>query len=297
MKNIWQDLPKPLFIQAPMEDVSDTVFRQMLLRYGRPDIFFTEFTSVEGMFSPGKEFVESRLKYSKKERPIIAQIWGSKPENFYNASKYIVSLGFDGIDINMGCPKRDVVKDGLCAGLIENHEKAHEIIRATQEGAGNLPVSVKTRIGINKIVTEEWIGFLLGEGLDAIIVHARTVKEMSAVPAHWDEIRKVVELRDKMKKKTIIVGNGDVTTRDAGEKRIAETGADGVMIGRGILNDITVFNKNTVSLTPEKRVEMFKVHQDLFYKTWKKRLSSKFIKMYIKDFVGASAIREKLIFH
>lgn len=299
MKNIWADLPKPLFIQAPMEDVTDTVLRQMLAKYGRPDIFFTEFTNVDGLTSKGRKQVEQRLKYTEVERPLIAQIWGSDPDNFYTVAKDIFERGFDGIDINMGCPQKDVIKKGMCAALIENRPQAHEIIEATISGANGLPVSVKTRIGIKEIITEDWIGFLLEHDLSAITVHGRTVKEMSLVPAHWDEIKKAVELRDKMKKKTIIIGNGDVTTREIGEKRIKETGVDGVMIGRGIFNDLTVFNKVKFEKSKEELMSMLEEHRALFEQTWGEskdpHVLNKFLKTYINNFPGASKVREEYI--
>ncbi len=300
MQHIWKDLPKPLFIQAPMEDVTDTVCRQMLARYGKPDIFFTEFTNVDGMFSSGGEQVMQRLRFTEVERPIIAQIWGANPENYSKAATYIREQGFDGIDINMGCPQKEVIKKGLCAALIDNKPLTKEIIQATKEGAAGLPVSVKTRIGIKSICTEEWIGFLLDQNLDTITVHGRTVKEMSDVSAHWDEIGKAVALRNSLKKDTFIIGNGDVKNRVDGLQKIQEFGVDGVMIGRGIFDDIRVFDpEKPDTLSISDRLDMLSQHIQLFQSTWGDHKNTqglkKFYKVYIKDFPNASVLRQELM--
>src|SRR5579859_5224679 len=209
MVSLWENLPKPIFSLAPMEDVTDTVFRQILCSTGKPDVFFTEFTNVDGIASQGHDVVARRLKYTKAEHPIVAQIWGMIPQNYYKVAQELVEKGFDGIDINMGCPQHDVISHGACSALMNNHNLAGEIIQATKEGASfsrakNIPVSVKTRIGFKKIQTEEWIGFLLEQNLSLITVHGRTSAEMSKVPAHWSEIGKAVQLRDKWEKKNVI---------------------------------------------------------------------------------------------
>lgn len=300
-KNFWKELPKPIFVQAPMEDVTDTVFRQMLLKSGCPDVFFTEFTNVDGMFSEGRDLVMQRLKFSKGETPIVAQIWGSKPENFYNATKYIKEQGFDGVDLNMGCPQKDVIKKGLCAALIENRDLAAKIIRATQDGAGDLPVSVKTRIGIKEICTEDWLGFLMGFDLAALIIHGRTVKEMSAVPAHWDEIGKAVKIKtvSSSGSRPIIIGNGDVKSREDGMEKIEKYGVDGVMIGRGILENPWVFNMEAKERSMAERINMYAEHVLLHQETWGNtkhfdRLK-KYMKMYIRDFAGSSELRAEIV--
>ena len=155
MGNFWTELKKPILIQAPMEDVTDTVFRQIITKCGKPDVFFTEFTNVEGMCSKGRDKVGKRLKFTAIEHPIVAQIWGNNPKNYLETAKLIRKMGFDGIDINMGCPEKSVIKKGSCAALINNHSLAKEIILATRKGAGGLPISVKTRIGVKDIQTEE----------------------------------------------------------------------------------------------------------------------------------------------
>lgn len=311
--SIWQRLKSelkgaPIFIQAPMEDAADTVFRQMIAAVAAPDLFFTEFTNVDGLASErGKAHVEHRLQFDTSiERPIIAQIWGEKPEHYFEAARYINELGFDGIDINMGCPQRDVVKKGLCAALIDNHDLAGEIIKATQEGAGDLPVSVKTRIGIKSVSTDVWIPFLLSFDLDALIVHGRTVKEMSKVPAHWDEIGRAVEMRNKLCLDTLIIGNGDVQNRRDGLEKAHTYGVDGVMIGRGLFSDIGAFAldeaKNidgNTDLSVKQRFLLLLRHLQLWEQTWggskNFNVMKKYIKIYITGFPGASDMRAQLM--
>jgi tRNA-dihydrouridine synthase len=201
MSNIWNTLPYGFSVLAPMEDVTDTVFRRVIAQASRSDLFFTEFTNVEGMQSEyGRPKVIHRLKFTEIEAPIIAQVWGKTPEDYFKTAEIIANLGFDGLDINMGCPVKKVIALGCCSALINNHEKAKEIIDATRRGLkSKIPLSVKTRIGMKTIDTENWFNFLLDQNLDAITIHARTVKEESKVPNHWEEIAKVMALRDNKK--------------------------------------------------------------------------------------------------
>ena len=293
---------RPLLLQAPMEDVTDTAFRQMLAYVGGPDIYFTEFTNVDGVFSEGRKRVIHRLKFnSEVERPIIAQIWGHNPENYYEGAKYVKKLGFDGVDINLGCPQKKVVGKGLCAALIENHEHAAKIINATIDGANGMPVSVKTRIGVGEIITEEWIRFLLGYDLAAITVHGRTVKEKSNVPCHWDEIGLAVRLRDRAKSKALIIGNGDVKTHHEALQKAKKYGVDGVMIGRGMLENIQIFvpDDKKRPLTVPRRLELLKKHLELFERSWtgtkKAKVFRKYVRIYIKKYDGAKELRTKLM--
>lgn len=300
MKTIWDKLPKPIFSLAPMEDVTDTVFRQVIIKCGRPAIFFTEFTNVDGMNSAGDKKVSQRLLFQKNEKPLIAQLWGVNPDNFYTAAKRVVTMGFDGIDLNMGCPQRDVTRHGACSALIKNHDLAKEIIEATRKGAGPLPVSVKTRIGFSKIQTEEWIGFLLEQNLPLITVHGRTAAEMSKVPAHWNEIGKVANLRNEMKKNTLIFGNGDVQNLTEAKEKIKEYSLDGIMIGRGIFHNPWLFSgidPTTKSVTD--RLALLKEHVQLYEATWGKKknfqILKKYFKIYLTDFEGASDMRAKFM--
>lgn len=284
-----------------MEDVTDTVFRQVLVKCGVPDIFFTEFTNVEGILSAGHKQVSQRLKFSQNEHPLVAQIWGLKPENFFKVAHILAETGFDGIDINMGCPERRVIKMGACAAMINNPHLASEIILATREGAGKLPISVKTRIGVKEIVTENWIGHLLSQKIDALTVHGRTVKEMTDVPAHWDEIKKTVDLRNKMGVDTVILGNGDVYSCEDGFDKASKSGVDGVMIGRGVFLNPWIFNPNVnlTDVTVKQRLDLLLTHTKLFVDTWGDEknfnIMKKFFKVYVNGFEGASGLRADLM--
>ncbi len=299
MKNFWEKLPRPFCALAPMDDVTDTVFRQIVFKAAPPDVSFTEFTNVDGLVSQGRNVLLKKLQFTKKEQPLIAQIWGLKPENFLVVSKNLVEMGFCGIDINMGCPERTVVKAGACSALINNRNLAREIIEATKEGAGHLPVSVKTRIGMRQIQTEDWIGFLLEQNLEALTIHARTVFEMSKVPAHWDEIKKVVTMRDSMGLRTAIIGNGDVANYQEAIQKAPKYGVDGVMIGRGIFNNLWCLDKNGKLGTTEEKLKMALYHIELFEKTWgaskNPQILKKFFKIYVNGFDGASDLRVRLM--
>lgn len=299
--NFWRKLTKPIYILAPMDGVTDTVFRQIVSSKGKPDVFFTEFVPVDAILSkPGHKAVEQPLKYSESERPIVAQIWGSNPEYFYKVAHIIKKLRFDGIDINMGCPDRSAIKKGACAALIKNPALAKEIIYATIKGAGGLPVSVKTRIGYSSIDTENWVRELLQTPISALILHLRTVAEMSKVPAHWEEITKAITVRDELKSQALIIGNGDVESLKEAEEKCNLYGIDGVMIGRGIFKNIRLFKKaNMTDLTPQEKIDLLVVHLKLFKKTWGDNrhfaLMKKFVKCYVNNYKGAFENREKLM--
>ncbi|OGC38442.1 hypothetical protein A3K42_01710, partial [candidate division WWE3 bacterium RBG_13_37_7] len=243
----------------------------------------------------------ARLKFTKEQKPVMAQIWGNKPETFYEAAKIVESLRFDGIDINMGCPQRNITKLGAGAALIENKSLAKEIIQAVKEGVKNIPVSVKTRIGFKKIETKEWISFLLEQNLDALTVHGRTAKELSKVPCHWDEIGKAVNLRDQINKETILIGNGDIKNYAEAVSVYKKFKVDGVMIGRGIFNDLTAFNKGEViyELGPSEKLDLLLKHTKLYNDTWKGKkdfnVMKKFFKIYTNGFNGAKELRIQLM--
>ena len=300
MTNVWNKLPKPFVVLAPMEEVTDHVFREIVAtELPRPDLCFTEFTNVEALNSEGFDRTIHRFKFSENQRPIIAQIWGMKPENYEKAAKLIAELGFDGIDINMGCPDRAVVKMGACSALINNRPLAKEIIEATKKGAGKLPVSVKTRIGLKEVVTEEWITFLLEQKIAALTVHGRTSKQMSDVPADWDEIKKAVEIKNKISPKTIFIGNGDVTTYTDGVEKCKKYGTDGAMIATGMLHNPWAFDKEDKVRTLKDNTEVLIKHLHLYEETYGKGkhydVMKKFFKMYINNFDGASKLRGKLM--
>src|SRR3990167_3412588 len=207
VKGFWKklamsrrDLDRPILALAPMADVTNAAFRRIIAKYGKPDVMFTEFVSCDGLCSAGQKNLLPILKFTKKERPIVAQIFGAKPENFYESAKLIKKLGFDGLDINMGCPDKKVLKQGAGAALINNPKLAQEIIRQTKKGSGKMPVSVKTRIGYDKYDKKEfkkWLTALLECELDAITIHARTKKEMSLFTAKWEVVAEAVKIRDE----------------------------------------------------------------------------------------------------
>lgn len=299
--NFWEKLSKPIMILAPMEDVTDTVFRQIVDSVGRPDVFFTEFTNIDALTSSGRQRVINRLQFSENERPIVAQIWGSDPNKFYKVAQELVEMKFDGIDINMGCPDKKVIKANACSALIKNPQLAKEIIQATVEGAKGLPVSVKTRIGFSEILTEQWIPELLETNITALTLHFRTVKEMSKVPAHWDQAKIAVDIRNQMKSKTLIIGNGDVKSLEEANQKTKEYGLDGIMVGRGIFENVWLFNKNVKleDKTIKDRLELLFKHIELFDQTWRDTknfaILKKFVKCYINGFPGASEMRVELM--
>lgn len=295
-------LPRPFFVLAPMDDVTDTVFRQIIANCAPPDLFFTEFVNVDGLQSPGRSKLLKKIQFTLKEQPLIAQIWGKEPENYFKTAQEFVEMGFAGIDINMGCPVKAVVKNGCCSALINNRDLAVEIIKATQAGAaGRVPVSVKTRIGFN-VVDLSWLELLLKQNLSMLTVHGRTTRQQSAVPADWDLIGKVRELRDEIAPQTLVVGNGDVQSRSQGLEQANKYSLDGIMIGRGVFHDPFVFAQNSLwaEYTKEQRVELFTKHVKLFLETWKGQernivTLNKFCKIYINGFDGAKELREEFM--
>lgn len=300
MNNIWQNLPRPFFVLAPMDDVTDVTFRQLVEEIAPPDLFMTEFVSTDGLQSPGRTNTLERLRlWRAGATPTIAQIWGNDPELYLKSARDIAELGgFAGIDINLGCPEKGIVARGCCGGLIGNANRVAELIAAVKEGAPNLPVSVKTRLGINQIITEDWIGFLLTQDLAAITLHGRTVREMSKVPAHWDEIAKAVKLRDETGAATIMIGNGDVLSQVQGVKLAKETGIDGIMIGRGIFHDPFIFDPSSSTDMPAERIDILLRHLAL-YEHWGRtkpfQTLKKFFKIYIHSWPGAAELRAKLM--
>lgn len=295
-------LPKPFYVLAPMDDVTDTVFRRIVAECARPDLFFTEFVNVDGLQSEGRERLLKRIQFIDQEQPIIAQVWGKDPENFRKTAAELVDMGFAGIDLNMGCPIKAVVNNGCCSALINNRELAEEIIKATQAGAaGRVPVSVKTRLGFNA-VDYSWPEFLLQQNLDMLTIHGRTRKQMSEAPADWEAIAKVRALRDKLAPHTLIVGNGDVESRQQAKELAEKHQLDGIMIGRGIFHDPFVFAEASpwAGYTKAQRVALYRRHVELFAQTWQhaeRRIVTlnRFCKVYINGFDGAKELRERLM--
>ena len=304
---IWGELRRPFSVLAPMEDVTDTVFRRVVLAAGPPDLLVTEFTSTDGLCTAGRPRVIGRLRFTPGERPLIAQIWGNRPDYYRRVAAEIRDMGFDGLDINMGCPVRKIIERGSCGALIRNPGLASELIAAAKDGAGSLPVSVKTRIGISSSRAEEWLGFLLAQKIAALTVHGRTVAQQSDGAADWSAVALAVRLRDETAPGTLIIGNGDVRTADAFQRRSQESRADGVMIGRGIFENLFLFRairgepdvREFSLLSPEDKIAWFRRHIALHHETWGSTgrfdVLKKFAKTYIRAFEGAGRLIDSMM--
>ena len=263
MKNFWKNLPKPIMVLAPMADVTDVSFRYVIAKYGKPDVMWTEFVSADGIVlapEKGRMKLLKDLEYSEIERPIVAQLFSSKPENMEKACQLVRELGFDGVDINMGCPDKSIEKQGCGSAMIKNPILAKEIIAAAKRGAGDMPVSVKTRLGYNRDELETWLPELLSAEPAVITIHARTRKEMSKVPARWERVKRAVEIRDELKSKTLIFGNGDALDIADAHKKVAETGCDGVMLGRAIFGNPFLFSVDPRQFSVVQRLEALIEH-------------------------------------
>jgi tRNA-dihydrouridine synthase len=267
-QGFWNTLPKPFFILAPMYDVTDVAFRHVISHCGPPHVFFTEFVSTDGLMSTGRERLLHHLLKEKGPTPLVAQVFGARSEKFRETAKFIRELGFNGIDINMGCPDKNIIKGGSCAALYRTPELARDIILATKEGAGSMPVSVKIRIGDTKIDWERWIATLLEAKPAAISIHLRTRKEMSKVPAHWElmpEIVSTIHGSIRLEDRPFIIGNGDVLTLKDAREKVAQTNCDGVMIGRGVFQNPWVFAEDQPTQHPlEAKAALLLMHARLY---------------------------------
>ncbi|MCI3027782.1 tRNA-dihydrouridine synthase [Desemzia sp. C1] len=299
-ENFWQELPRPFFVLAPMEDVTDVVFRHVVTEAGRPDVFFTEFTnSVSYCHPEGRNSVRGRLTFTEDEQPMVAHIWGDEPKYFREMSIGMAKEGFSGIDINMGCPVPNVAGNGRGSGLIKRPEVAAELIEAAK--AGGLPVSVKTRLGYLKVDEwKEWLTHLLKQDIANLSIHLRTKKEMSKVDAHWELIPEIVELRNEIAPHTLITINGDIPDRKTGLELAEKYGVDGVMIGRGIFHNPYAFEKEPREHSSKELLELFRIHLDLFdkYTVDEPRAFKplrRFFKIYVKGIRGASDLRAQLM--
>ena len=296
-RSFWDDLPRPFFLLAPMANATDTAFRRIVTACGRPHAVYTEFVSVAGLCSPGAPRLMVDLEFAECERPVIAQFFGSVPEQFRRCAALAVELGFDGVDINMGCPDRAVLRQKAGAALIRDPDLALEIIDAARAGAGGLPVSVKTRIGHATDVVEDWIGRLLTARPAAIAIHARTVKERSEVPAHWDAVRRACALARGTG--VPIVGNGDVRSPEHGRALAARTGADGVMIGRGVFGNPWLFSAAGKPDDLRAAVETMFAHAVLYDLLFAGRKNfvdlRRHFKAYVGGFAGAKRLRMELM--
>ncbi|HDF7103820.1 TPA: tRNA-dihydrouridine synthase [Staphylococcus aureus] len=299
-ENFWSELPRPFFILAPMEDVTDIVFRHVVSEAARPDVFFTEFTNTESFCHPeGIHSVRGRLTFSEDEQPMVAHIWGDKPEQFRETSIQLAKMGFKGIDLNMGCPVANVAKKGKGSGLILRPDVAAEIIQATK--AGGLPVSVKTRLGYYEIDEwKDWLKHVFEQDIVNLSIHLRTRKEMSKVDAHWELIEAIKNLRDEIAPNTLLTINGDIPDRKTGLELAEKYGIDGVMIGRGIFHNPFAFEKEPREHTSKELLDLLRLHLSLFNKYEKDEIRQfkslrRFFKIYVRGIRGASELRHQLM--
>ncbi|MBO0992620.1 tRNA dihydrouridine synthase [Bacillus sp. SD088] len=299
-ENFWRDLPRPFFVLAPMEDVTDVVFRHVVSEAARPDVFFTEFTNSESYCHPeGHRSVRGRLTFTEDEQPIVAHIWGDKPEYIRQMSKGVAKQGFKGVDINMGCPVPNVAQNGKGSGLIRRPDVAAELIQAAK--AGEVPVSVKTRLGYTDV--EEWQGWLthiLKQDIANLSIHLRTRAEMSKVDAHWELIPEIKKLRDHVAPDTLLTINGDIPDRQTGLSLARQYGIDGVMIGRGIFTNPFAFEKEAREHNSQELLVLLRSHLNLYDKYSKIEPRSfkalhRFFKIYVRGFRGASELRNQLM--
>ena len=299
MHNFWVELPKPFYILAPMEAVTDVVFRHVIAQAAPPDIWFTEFTNATGWAAAGERAIGGRLVKTDDERAIVAQLWGASPEAMTKLAAHCVELGYDGIDINMGCPDKSATKSGGGAAMICNPENAAAIIAAAKKSG--LPISVKTRLGYSRIDEwREWLTHILSQDIVNLTIHLRTKKEMSKVPAHYELISEIKKLRDEIAPHTLLTINGDILDRAHGEELVAETGVDGVMIGRGIFQNPYAFEEVPAIHSREELLGLLSSQLDLYdeysqqtgrpFETLKR-----FFKIYVRDFDGAAELRDKLM--
>ncbi|HEY5621179.1 MAG TPA: tRNA-dihydrouridine synthase [Pontiella sp.] len=309
--SFWNSIDKPIIALAPMEDVTDTVLRGLLLDLADPGalhVVMTEFVSTDGLLhKKGRRRVIHRLHVTDSERRllkeknvrIVAQIWGNTPENYRQVIREIAdTMEFDGIDINMGCPVPKVVRRGCCSGLIGNPALAKEIIQAAKE-ASHLPVSVKTRVGLKSVATEEWIGHLLETKPAALTIHGRTQKQMSDGLADWSEIGKAARLRDQAGLNLPVIGNGDILSLKEARSKCELHGLDGAMIGRGIFENPWLFMEEQRERTKEEKLELLWKHTELFDQTWGDtknfHILRRYYSIYSKGFPGAAELRARLM--
>ncbi len=305
MNNFWSDLPKPFFILAPMEAVTDVVFRHVVAQAAAPDVWFTEFTNATGWAAAGDKAIGGRLVKTDDESPIVAQLWGSDPAAMEKLAKHCADLGYHGIDINMGCPDSSATKSGGGSGMILNPENATAIIAAAK--TSGLPVSVKTRLGYSRIDEwTEWLTHIFNQDIVNLTIHLRTKKEMSKVPSHFELIPAIKTLRDEIAPDTLLTINGDIRDHAHGQELVQAYGVDGVMIGRGIFHNPYAFAHSGTSIDPASQqhktnlLNLLRLQLDLHdtYDALQPRKFDplkRFFKIYIRDFEGAAELRDRLM--
>ena len=299
-ENFWLDLPRPFFVLAPMEDVTDVVFRHVVAKAGRPDVFFTEFANSDSYCHPeGQKSVRGRLVFTEDEQPMVAHIWGDNPDYFRRMSIGMAEMGFKGVDINMGCPVPNVATRGKGSGLILRPDVSAELIQAAK--AGGLPVSVKTRLGYKDINEwEEWLTHILKQDIANLSIHLRTRKEMSQVDAHWELIPEIKKLRDRIAPNTLLTINGDIPDRQKGLELAEKYGIDGVMIGRGIFKNPFAFEKEPKEHSTQEYLDLLRLQLDLqdeYSEELPRSITAlhRFFKIYVKGFRGAGELRNQLM--
>ncbi len=349
--NLWKNFVKPIVGLAPMDGVTDYVYREIQSEVAKPDVTITEFIAVEGIVRMSEGLLAD-FWYSAKQRPVIAQIYGNDPQLFYAAAQLACELGFDGVDINMGCPAKSVVHRGCGAGLIRTPELAKDIITATKHAVedwythginwekwplisgstaksrylrflGNtkslgveniyddmekinstrrlIPVSVKTRIGFDIPVTEEWIKTIAGCDIAAIAIHGRTLKQSYSGNSNWEEIRIGVDAAKSVNSEIIVLGNGDIKDLHFAREVIANSNVDGVLVGRGTWGNPWLISEikqdRELTLTLDEKFEVMLTHARLHEKT----KPNGFVQMrknlawYISGIPGAAALRSELV--
>lgn len=295
----WNQLKKPFFVLAPLANVTDAVFRQQVLRYSRPDVLWTEFVSADGLVHPkGREALLADLEYKENERPIVAQLFTARPEAMREAAKLASELGFDGVDINMGCPDKNVMKQGAGAACMKDPENAAALVAAARQGtidAGReLPISVKTRLGFHEDALESWLPALLSTEPAAVTLHARTKKDMSKVPARWERVKRAVEIRNELGSRALIIGNGDVRDMADAARKIEESGADGVMFGRAILGNPWLFDAARTGATVSERLEAALSHTHAFWEKYADLKSFELMKKHYRAYVNHFPLAKEL---
>lgn len=306
MESFWDKLPKPFFVMAPMADVTDPAYRKVISEIQAPHVTWTEFVSADGLYHTRekKKMLDTEnplvrdLLYTEAERPIVAQFFTANPETMEYAARLALTLGFDGVDINMGCPDKGIEKQGAGAAHMKNPEQAKEVIRAAIRGTeGKIPVSVKTRLGFNTFEYEKWLPVLLEEDIRALTVHLRTRKEMSKVPAHWELAKEIVEIKNRVNPNVLLLGNGDVLDIASARQRIEESGMDGVMLGRGIFGNPWLFKEGYVPTTKEKLEALLRLARYFSELKPQKHFAilKKHFKAFVNGFDGSAELRHKLM--
>lgn len=300
MSSFWHNLPHPFFILAPMEAVTDVVFRQVVKKAAPPSLYFTEFTNATGWAHAGDKAIGGRLIKTDEEQPIVAQLWGAVPGDMAKLAAHCRSLGYDGVDINMGCPDASAVKAGGGAGMIRTPELAASMIAAAK--TSGLPISVKTRLGYSSVSEwRDWLTHILHQDIENLTIHLRTKKEMSKVPAHFELIDEIRQLRDDVAPQTLLTINGDIRDRRHAEELIIKHGVDGAMIGRGIFSNPFAFEEVATTHSRAELLGLLQLQLDL-HDTWntpqhprKFDPLKRFFKIYVRDFEGAAELRDKLM--